>query len=153
VLAVKEKFKADHIANILAGKVNSAIKSYKHHKLEMFGAGEEKDEKYWNMVIRQAFIAKLLAKDIENYGLLRLPTRECNSLRNHIPLCWPKTTTMPIPRGGKCLRSQNRGSRRRTFQHPQGPPQEDLKIEKRSSICDLSGSFARGYGNPVPGES
>ncbi len=72
VLAVKEKFKADHVANILAGKINSAIKSYKHHKLEMFGVGEEKDEKYWNMVIRQALIAKLLAKDIENYGLLKL---------------------------------------------------------------------------------
>jgi ATP-dependent DNA helicase RecQ len=72
ILAVKEKFKADHIANILAGKVTSAIKSYKHHKLEYFGIGEEKDEKYWNMVIRQALIAKFLVKEIENYGLLKL---------------------------------------------------------------------------------
>ncbi|HOW10068.1 MAG TPA: DNA helicase RecQ [Bacteroidales bacterium] len=72
VLAVKEKFKADHIANILAGKVTSAIKSYKHHKLEFFGIGEDKDEKFWNMVIRQALIAKLLVKDIENYGLLKV---------------------------------------------------------------------------------
>jgi ATP-dependent DNA helicase RecQ len=72
VLAVKEKFKADHVANILAGKVTSAIKSYKHHKLEYFGIGEEKDEKYWNMVIRQALIAKFLTKDIENYGLLKV---------------------------------------------------------------------------------
>jgi ATP-dependent DNA helicase RecQ len=72
ILAVKEKFKADHIANILAGKVTSAIKSYKHHKLEYFGVGEDKDEKYWNMVIRQALIAKMLTKDIENYGLLKL---------------------------------------------------------------------------------
>ncbi|HOW41489.1 MAG TPA: DNA helicase RecQ [Bacteroidales bacterium] len=72
ILAVKEKFKADHIANILAGKVTSAIKSYKHHKLEFFGSGEEKDEKFWNMVIRQALIAKLLTKDIENYGLLKV---------------------------------------------------------------------------------
>ncbi|NMC40081.1 MAG: DNA helicase RecQ [Bacteroidales bacterium] len=72
VVAVKEKFKADHIANILAGKATSAIKSYKHHKLEIFGIGEEKDEKFWNMVIRQALIAKLLTKDIENYGLLKL---------------------------------------------------------------------------------
>ena len=72
VLAVKEKFKADHISNILAGKVTSAIKSYKHHKLEMFGIGEEKDEKYWNMVIRQALIARFLTKDIENYGLLKI---------------------------------------------------------------------------------
>jgi ATP-dependent DNA helicase RecQ len=72
VLAVKEKFKADHIANILSGKITSAIKSYRHHKLEIFGIGDEKDEKFWNMVLRQALIAKFLAKDIENYGLLKL---------------------------------------------------------------------------------
>jgi len=72
ILAVKEKFKADHIANILSGKVTSAIKSYKHHKLEFFGMGEDKDPKFWNMVIRQALIAKLLSKDIENYGLLKV---------------------------------------------------------------------------------
>jgi ATP-dependent DNA helicase RecQ len=72
ILAVKEKFKADHIANILSGKATSAIKSYKHHKLEIFGTGEERDEKFWNMVIRQALIARFLTKDIENYGLLKL---------------------------------------------------------------------------------
>ena len=72
VLAVKEKHKADHIAKILAGTMNSAIKSYKHHKLETFGIDEEKDERFWNMVIRQALINKLLNKDIENYGLLGL---------------------------------------------------------------------------------
>jgi len=72
ILSVKEKFKADHVANILSGKITSAIKSYKHHKLEFFGIGEEKDEKFWNMVIRQALIAKFLTKDIENYGLLKL---------------------------------------------------------------------------------
>lgn len=72
VLAVKEKHKADHIAKILAGTLNSAIKSYKHHKLETFGIDEEKDERFWNMVIRQALINKLLVKDIENYGLLSL---------------------------------------------------------------------------------
>jgi len=72
ILAVKEKFKADHVANILSGKVTSAIKSYKHHKLEFFGIGEEKDDKFWNMVIRQALIEKLLTKDIENYGLLKV---------------------------------------------------------------------------------
>jgi ATP-dependent DNA helicase RecQ len=82
VLAVKEKFKADHIANILSGKVNSAIKSYKHHKLEIFGTGEEKDEKFWNMVVRQALIAKFLTKDIENYGLLKLTPRGMEFLEN-----------------------------------------------------------------------
>lgn len=82
VLAVKEKFKADHIANILSGKVTSAIKSYKHHKLEIFGSGEEKDEKFWNMVSRQALIARFLTKDIENYGLLKLTPKGLNFLEN-----------------------------------------------------------------------
>ena len=82
VLAVKEKFKADHIANILSGKVTSAIKSYKHHKLEFFGIGEDKDEKFWNMVIRQALIAIFLTKDIENYGLLKITQKGLDFLEN-----------------------------------------------------------------------
>jgi ATP-dependent DNA helicase RecQ len=82
ILAVKEKFKADHVANILSGKVTSAIKSYKHHKLEFFGIGEDKDEKFWNMVIRQALIAKFLTKDIENYGLLKLTQKGMDFLEN-----------------------------------------------------------------------
>ena len=82
ILAVKEKFKADHIANILSGKVTSAIKSYKHHKIEFFGIGEDKDEKFWNMVIRQALIARFLTKDIENYGLLKLTQQGMEFLEN-----------------------------------------------------------------------
>jgi len=84
ILAVKEKFKADHIANILSGKMTSSIKSYKHHKLEFFGLGEEKDEKYWNMVIRQALIAKFLIKDIENYGLLKVTEQGMEFLKNPV---------------------------------------------------------------------
>jgi ATP-dependent DNA helicase RecQ len=82
VLAVKEKFKADHIANILSGKITSAIKSYNHHKLEIFGTGDEKDEKFWNMVVRQALIAKFLVKDIENYGLLKITPKGMEFLEN-----------------------------------------------------------------------
>lgn len=69
---VKENFKADHIANIMAGKVNAAIKSYKHDKIEEFGVGKEHDVKFWNAVIRQALIIHLIEKDIEKYGLLKM---------------------------------------------------------------------------------
>lgn len=72
VLAVKEKFKADYIADFLVGSKTNAIKSYKHDSLEMFGVGKDKDGKFWNAAIRQALIAKLLSKDIENYGLLKV---------------------------------------------------------------------------------
>ena len=72
ILEVKEKFKAEHIAAILAGKANSAVKAYSHHKLEVFGIGKDKDARFWNGVIRQTLIGRLINKDIENYGLLKL---------------------------------------------------------------------------------
>jgi ATP-dependent DNA helicase RecQ len=72
ILEVKEKFKADHISNILAGNKTAAIRSYNHHHLSMFGAGAEKEVKFWNAVIRQALIAHLLDKEIENYGVLKV---------------------------------------------------------------------------------
>ncbi len=72
ILTVKEKFKTEHISNILSGNLSSAIKSYKHHKLEIFGSGGEKNVKFWNAVIRQMLVAQFLQKDIENYGLLKV---------------------------------------------------------------------------------
>ncbi len=68
---VKENFKADHISNLIAGKANAAIKSYRHDKTDFFGIGKEHDEKFWNAVIRQGLILHLIEKDIENYGLLK----------------------------------------------------------------------------------
>lgn len=74
VLDVKEKFKTKDIINILLGVINSTTKSYKHNELECFGKGAEddKNEKYWNAVIRQALVSGLLIKDVENYGLLKV---------------------------------------------------------------------------------
>jgi len=72
VETLKDKFKADHVINILHGKKTSEIISYEHDELDVFGIGKDEDEKTWNAVIRQAMIAGFLDKDIENYGLLKL---------------------------------------------------------------------------------
>jgi ATP-dependent DNA helicase RecQ len=72
ILEVNEKYKADHIANILIGNKTAAIKSFKHYSLESFGSGEDHDERFWNAVFRQSIVAGLLSKDIENYGLLKV---------------------------------------------------------------------------------
>jgi ATP-dependent DNA helicase RecQ len=82
ILAVQERFKAEHIANVLAGNANSAVKSYKHHHNEFFGAGKEKDNKFWNAVLRQSLIARLIYKDIENYGLLKLSEKGKEYIKN-----------------------------------------------------------------------
>ena len=70
VQALPERFKMEHLSNILVGEMNSIIKSYHHDRLELFGAGKEHTARFWNAVIHQGLIAKLLFKDIEAYGLL-----------------------------------------------------------------------------------
>ena len=72
---IGDKFKIDHLVSILTGKVTALVKSYNHHKLESFGAGEEKDAAFWNAVIRQALIMGLVDKNIENYGLISVNER------------------------------------------------------------------------------
>ena len=72
VNALKEKFKADHVINVMRGKINNNVKSYLHHELDLFGCAKDEDEKYINAVIRQAIIAGYLDRDIENYGLIKI---------------------------------------------------------------------------------
>ena len=70
IQTLPERFKMEHLSNILVGEMNSIIKSYHHDRLELFGAGKEHTVRFWNAVIHQGLIAKLLFKDIEAYGLL-----------------------------------------------------------------------------------
>lgn len=74
VLAINEKFKAKDVINVLMGNTTSIVKSYKHNELEVFGKGneDEKNDKYWNAIIRQCIIEGLFSKDIDNYGLLKV---------------------------------------------------------------------------------
>ena len=72
ISTLKEKFKAEYIVNMLEGNETSEIQAYKHNELDIFGSGQDQDDKTWNAVIRQALIAGYLAKDIENYGLLKI---------------------------------------------------------------------------------
>jgi ATP-dependent DNA helicase RecQ len=72
VLAVKEIFKPKHVINVLMGKSTATVRSCKHNKLEIFGKGADNDQKFWYAVLRQSLIERLLEKDIEDYGTLKL---------------------------------------------------------------------------------
>lgn len=72
VAALKEKFKADHIVDVMRGKRTADVRNLGHDELELFGCTEKSDQKFLSAVIRQAVIAGYLERDIENYGLLKL---------------------------------------------------------------------------------
>jgi ATP-dependent DNA helicase RecQ len=108
LLAIGEKFKGDHLINILMGRATAMIKSYGHDKLPQFGEGAEQTESYWGAVIRQGLILNLINKGIENYGLLSVSESGRKFLEKPVPV----TVTLdheyeddddddaPISRGG-----------------------------------------------------
>ena len=72
VIAVKENFKSEYIINIILGKETSEIVAHEHDELETFGTGVGDEEKTWNAVLQQALISGYLAKDVENYGTIKI---------------------------------------------------------------------------------
>ncbi len=72
IVAVKEKFKTEVIVDILNGKETAEIKSYELNELEMFGTISDDDAQLLQAVIRQAMIKDYIAKEIENYGVLKI---------------------------------------------------------------------------------
>ncbi|MCM1163941.1 MAG: DNA helicase RecQ [Muribaculaceae bacterium] len=72
VIALKEKFKADHVTDVLLGRSTANVRSYGHEDLEVFGCESGTDERLISAVIRQAIQCGYLDRDIENYGLLKI---------------------------------------------------------------------------------
>ena len=72
VLQLNEKFKSEHIINILRGVKTAAVNSYHHDELENFGSADDEDDSTMQAIIRQAMIAGLIKKDIESYGDLKI---------------------------------------------------------------------------------
>jgi ATP-dependent DNA helicase RecQ len=82
IIEVKEKYKAEHLSDILTGKMTAAVKSFRHYELEAFNSGNDHGEKFWAAVFRQSMIAGLISKDIENYGLLKMTKKGYDFLEN-----------------------------------------------------------------------
>ena len=109
IVALKEKFKADHIIDVLLGKETNEIVSYHQDELEVFGCGQGEDEKKWSTVIRQALIAGYLDKDIENYGLLKVTQAGYDFLKHPVSFKIVQDNAFdeieeeaPIKGGGAC---------------------------------------------------
>lgn len=69
-----ERFGIDYVVNVILGKANPQIQTFRHDKLKSFGAGliMEMDANFWNSLIRQMMLEGMIRKDIEEYGLLKI---------------------------------------------------------------------------------
>jgi ATP-dependent DNA helicase RecQ len=69
-----ERFNIDYVVNVILGKSNPQIKTFRHDKLKSFGSGliMEMEANFWHSLIRQMMLEGLVRKDIEEYGLLKI---------------------------------------------------------------------------------
>lgn len=89
IIAMKQAFKAQEIVDVIMGRSNAHTRIYKHNQLEQFGKGTDKDELYWKAVIRQAVIEKLLVKEIELFGVLKVTPQGYKYLKSPYTLMIP----------------------------------------------------------------
>lgn len=72
--ALNERFGINYIVDVVQGKNNPQIKTYRHDKLPIFGSGKimEMEDAFWQSLIRQMMLENFIRKDIEEYGLLKI---------------------------------------------------------------------------------
>lgn len=75
IIALKEKFKAEHVIDVMTGRMTNDVQTYHHDELEVFGCEQGADEKLLNAIVRQADIAGYIERDIENFGLLKITAK------------------------------------------------------------------------------
>lgn len=76
-----ETFKAEHIIDVLRGRITADIKSYNHQELEIFGCLEDAEPKFLSAVIRQAILAGYIFREVENFGQLEITQKGLDFLK------------------------------------------------------------------------
>lgn len=92
ILTLKEGYTTKVIVDFLMGKSSKEMTEYEFSKLPGYGTGNEKGEVFWYSIIRQALLAGLLEKEIENYGVLKIPAAGKSYIQK------PKSLKIPINR-------------------------------------------------------
>lgn len=72
IKALNESFPVEYTILILTGRATPQVQMFRHDGLDVFASGNDKEPYYWNSLIRQMLLEGLIAKDIEDYGLLKL---------------------------------------------------------------------------------
>ena len=89
IIAMKQAFKSQEIVDVILGRSNAHTRIYKHNLLEQYGKGTDRDELYWKAVIRQAVIEKLLTKEVELFGVLKLTPQGYKYIKSPYTLMVP----------------------------------------------------------------
>ena len=142
----KEQYRTKDLVAYITGKENNLLRSHKVIENKLFGCGKEKDSVFWNSLIRHLLVNKLLEKNIESYGVLKLNDISLNYLNeptdfyiseNHK---YDSKKTISISSGSKPINDKGLfkilvSERKRIAKHKNIPP---YVIFQESSLEEMS---------------
>lgn len=72
VAALKEKFKPEHVIDVMLGRSSNDIRAYHHDELEVFGCTPNVEIRKLATILRQGVLEGYMEKGVESYGVLKL---------------------------------------------------------------------------------
>ena len=107
--ALKEKFKAEHIIDVVTGRETNDVRTYHHDTLEAFGSLPKADRRYLQTLIRQATLAGYIDREVENFGLVSITAKGKSFLKKPVTFRIVEDTDFseeedetPIKSGASC---------------------------------------------------
>ena len=67
-----QRYGAGHVIDVLRGKVTPKVTSARHNDLPTFGVGQDRDDRFWQSVVRQLSVMGFVEVDHAAYGALVL---------------------------------------------------------------------------------
>ncbi|MGN6296691.1 MAG: RecQ family ATP-dependent DNA helicase [Ginsengibacter sp.] len=84
IKALEERFPITYMIPVIIGKLNPQIKMYRHEEMPEFGSGKDKNEHFWNSLLRQMLLEDIIKKDIEDYGVLKITDKGQSFLKKPV---------------------------------------------------------------------
>ena len=142
----KEQYRTKDLVAYITGKENNLLRSHEVIENKLFGCGKEKDSVFWNSLIRHLLVNKLVEKNIESYGVLKLNDISLNYLNeptdfyiseNHK---YDSKKTISVSSGSKPINDKGLfkilvSERKRIAKHKNIPP---YVIFQESSLEEMS---------------
>jgi ATP-dependent DNA helicase RecQ len=94
-------FGAGHIVDVLRGSKNAKILERGHDKLTVYGIGDDKSKKHWNIVLRQLLNMQYINIINWDYGNLALSEKSRELLKNETSFHMRKFNTQEGPKKRK----------------------------------------------------
>jgi ATP-dependent DNA helicase RecQ len=86
ILDLNENYLMKTIVDFILGRETKEMKDFRFTELDNFGIGDDRDENFWNSVLRHAMINNLIYKEIEQFGIIKVSDEGRAFLKNPQPL-------------------------------------------------------------------